>query len=123
MQKRKIKWNEVLGLGESAAVSAAELAARLGITDKREVRRKVAEARLAGVPVCSLQRSDKGSGGYFLPDESKPEEVKHCIAEFRKRAVSSLMIAARLSRWSDPGWEQMTITDFLKEEGAEVEQI
>lgn len=121
MQRKEIKWSEVLGVGESAAVTAAELCGRLGINDRRELRRKIAVARSQGVPILSLQRSE--TPGYFLPDTEKPEEVKHCIAEFRKRAVSSLMIAARLSRWGDPGWEQMTITDFLKEEGAEVEQI
>lgn len=51
---------EVLGRGEESAIPARELAARLGVDD-RKLRRAVMAARLDGVPVLSSKE------GYFLP--------------------------------------------------------
>ena len=51
---------EQLGHGEEEATPARELAARLGVDDRR-LRRAVMSARLDGVPILSSRE------GYFLP--------------------------------------------------------
>lgn len=112
--KSGIAWELVLPVGEDAAISAAELCGRLGLTDSRALRYEVMAARLSGVPVFSC------ANGYFLGDKEKPEQIEHCINTLRKRAFSSLKQAAVLTRWKNGGAEfvQMSIDEFLKEEEA-----
>lgn len=121
-RKERIAWELVLSHGEKNAISGEELRRRLGFGDARSVRTAVVNARLAGVPVLSLQRSEQSGGGYFLPDKEKPEEVGHTVGELRKRAYTSLKQAAALSRWladntgKGSGFEQMSISEFMKEQ-------
>jgi hypothetical protein len=116
-----IDWSVVLPVGECHAISAGELTRRLGFNDARETRRAVACARLDGVPVCSLQRSEKNGGGYFLPDLSRLEEVEHVANELKKRAFTSLLQVKQLNKWikEHNGRElvnvQMSIDDFIGE--------
>ena len=116
-----IDWSVVLPVGECHAISAGELTRRLGFNDARETRRAVACARLDGVPVCSLQRSEKNGGGYFLPDLSRLEEVEHVANELKKRAFTSLLQVKQLNGWlkkqtgKESAFEQMTIETFINE--------
>ena len=124
-KRQRIAWELILPHGEKNAISAEELTRRLGLRDKRSTRAAVSAARLEGVPVCSLQRSEKAHGGYFLPDVTKMEEVEHAAAELRKRAYTSLMQVKMLNRWivEHNGREfvntQVTIEDFLRDQGKE----
>lgn len=128
MEKREqekqtgIDWALVLPIGEKNAISAGELTRRLNFTDTRTTRAAVMAARLSGVPVCSLQSSEKSAGGYFLPDAEHPEEVEHAMNTLRKRAFSSLKQAGKLNAWikmhGGAGYsEQVTIEKFMEEEG------
>ena len=119
---QRVAWSLVLPTGERNAISGEELRRRLGFKDSRSVRLAVMDARMNGVPVLSLQRSEESGGGYFMADQDKPEELAHTVAELRKRAFSSLKQAAVLEKWSadhtgkKSGLEQLTIEQFLKEE-------
>lgn len=120
MEKAKIEWDALLGYGEDQAISMQLLTERLGFRTARQTRYAVVDARMNGVPICSLQNGK--NTGYFLA--KKPEEIQHTMGELRKRAYTSLRQASRLNEWMKMHGgsginEQMTIRDFLKQESGE----
>lgn len=123
-KRQRIEWSLVLPVGEENAISAEELTRRLGFNDKRETRRAVSEARLSGIPVCSLQKSEKYGGGYFMADASKLDQVEHVANELKKRAFTSLMQVKQLNQWirehngKELFYSQMSISDFMEEAGS-----
>ena len=122
----RIEWGLVLGKGEKNAVGAVELAGRLGFSDTRALRSAVMSARLQGIPICSLAKSEKSGGGYFLPNTDEPgvmaEEISHYVGEMRARAYSSLKQASLIEKWQaeqlgkENRFEQLSISEFLAEE-------
>ena len=74
-----------------ACSDARSVARRLGVTT-RYLRRVVAAARVAGVPVVS------GDFGYRMP--SSPEDAEACAQRLRAHAKEELLAASRLERWA-----------------------
>lgn len=124
--KSGIAWELVLPVGEENAISAVELCGRLGFSNTRVLRSAVMDARLHGVPICSLAKSEKSGGGYFLPNTDEPgvmaEEISHYVGEMRARAYSSLKQASLIEKWQaeqlgkENRFEQLSISEFLAEE-------
>lgn len=85
----------LLGRGEGAAVTTAELAEEL-CCDPRAVTISVYRERRAGVPVCS------GQSGFFLPVSET--EVTECVRGLRRRAKEIADSADALeSAWAAAG--------------------
>ncbi len=74
-----------------ACSDARSVAKRLGWST-RQLRRVVAAARVAGVPVVS------GDFGYRMP--SGPEDAETCAERLRAHAKEELLAASRLERWA-----------------------
>ena len=73
----------LLGHGQSAAVTARELAERLGLT-ARDVSKLIERLRADGVPVCAS--CDAAHPGYFLAEG--PEELEQYIKSLDRRLLA-----------------------------------
>jgi hypothetical protein len=78
---------DVLGIGAEHAVTSKELLALTGITNTRELRRRVSEARASGAVILS------GPTGYYLPNDG--EKGQHEAAEFLKMIESKAVSTFR----------------------------
>ncbi len=89
---KMIDFTEILPVGEANAMPGGELIHRLGLSDSRELRKRLAEARKAGQLICSAP-----GGGYFLPETR--EELLRWVNTTRRRAASTFetLKYARLS--------------------------
>ncbi len=73
------------------------LAERLHTSD-RGLRKAVMELRKRGYPVCSNSHAD----GYWIGTK---EDVRRTVAEYRRRANESLLIARKMEQWQLDGQE------------------
>ena len=81
-------------IGRNDGISVEQLAAALD-TPARRVRALVSELREEGVAVCAHPAL-----GYYIAQT--PEEVEHCCAFLRSRAMHTLVLESRLRKISLP---------------------
>lgn len=114
-KKTGLNWAELLPPGR--VTSMRELARRLDVSE-RDAREIVLNARLSGVPICSILEY---GGGYVLADREHLEDAKATMHAMKKRGLTALKQASVLNKWlianGGAGYdEQMTISEFLRGE-------
>lgn len=75
---------EVLLQGEEHAVSGKYLTGLLGLRDTRDLTRRIAQERRAGIPICATTNSD--NPGYYLAGNST--EMENYIDSLTRRILS-----------------------------------
>lgn len=113
-KKTGLEWEKLLPPGR--VTSMKELARRLDVSE-RDAREIVLNARLSGVPICSILEY---GGGYVLADKEHLEEAKHTMHAMKRRGLTALKQASVLNKWlianGGAGYdEQMTIQEFIEE--------
>ena len=78
-----MKITDFIGIGRENAVTREQLAATLGISDRR-VRRLIADARHKGVPIINMQDGK----GYYISED--PKELRRQYAANQHRALAIL---------------------------------
>lgn len=80
--------------GRSNGVSAGDLAARTGLS-QRQLRKRISALRDEGIAICG-----KPGTGYFIP--VTPEELQESCAFLEHRALHSLRLLSRMKKVSLP---------------------
>ena len=80
----------ILPTGKSNAISARELAAKIGVSD-RVLRDIVTEDRVKGIVICS------SSAGYYLP--ANKDEIREFCNFMEKRAKHSFIAIQSAGHW------------------------
>lgn len=80
-------------LGQENAVTAREIADKLGVRDTRQIRRAIRELRMGGIPIAS---SPTGNAGYFIPTDR--DEAEHCLAVLWHQVDEIIQIARPLGQ-------------------------
>lgn len=83
---RQIQVSDFLLHGQENAVPRRHLRQLTGLTD-RDLRRRIQEERLAGVPILSDNQN-----GYFLPENE--QELRYFVRSMRSRAKEIEAVAA-----------------------------
>lgn len=97
-----IDYETILPKGEEHAIKSADLAARLGFENTRQLQVDIAKARGNGVMILSSGR------GYYLP--SSKAEVERFVKTMRARALNTLKAIKTANRFLEqvPGQLDMT---------------
>ena len=105
-----------LSHGERNAISASDLCEVLGLSDTRNLRFAISEARMKGELILST------SAGYFLPDNEnelkRKEEINHYIKAMSSRAICSFRAISAAKRAIGVPSGQLTIEDIFSEAGS-----
>ncbi len=99
-----IDYTTILQHGEQNAIKSADLAARLGFENTRQLQVDIAKARGNGVMILSSGR------GYYLP--SSKAEVERFVETMRSRALNTLKAIKTANRYlrQVPGQTEMEET-------------
>ena len=99
-----IDYNSVLPRGKKNAISAKELAEKLGFPSVRVLQKNIEKARADGVLILSSTQ-----GGYYLPENDA--EIQEFIDTLRSRAIGIFKAIKAARRYMGETKGQMSFKD------------
>lgn len=99
-----IDYNTILPKGKKNAISAKELAEKLGFPSVRVLQKNIEKARAEGVLILSST-----TGGYYLPENDA--EIEEFVATLRSRAIGIFKAIKAARQYMNETKGQMSFKD------------